>query len=226
VAQNDRPEPAKLVISIVNRGQGRALIQFYSENRVPWHYQAVGTGTASSELLDVLGFGGAERDILLSLGTHSAIDRLMGLMREEYPEGLKVTGIACSMRLTALNNIVATALTQRGQALNEGGTTMDTAAHSLIFITVNQGHTDEVMNTARAAGARGGTILRARFAGDGENDPFFGITVQAEQELILIAATSDTRSAIMETVNKKHGLKTPAGAVLFSVPLEHMVRLS
>jgi hypothetical protein len=176
--------------------------------------------------LDVLGFGGAERDILLSLGTHSAIDRLMGLMREEYPEGLKVTGIACSMRLTALNNIVATALTQRGQALNEGGTTMDTAAHSLIFITVNQGHTDEVMNTARAAGARGGTILRARFAGDGENDPFFGITVQAEQELILIAATSDTRSAIMETVNKKHGLKTPAGAVLFSVPLEHMVRLS
>ena len=38
---------------------------------------------------------------------------------------------------------------------------------SLILVMVNQGYTDEVMNTARAAGARGGTIIRSRFAGGG-----------------------------------------------------------
>jgi hypothetical protein len=67
--------------------------------------------------------------------------------------------------------------------------------------------------------------LRARYAGRQEKEPFFGITVQAEQEILLIVATADTRNAIMETVNKKHGLKSQAGAVIFSAPLDHVVRL-
>jgi nitrogen regulatory protein PII len=226
LGQNDRPEAAKLLLSVVNRGQGAAVLQVYSQYAVPWHYQTLGEGTASSELLDVLGFGGTERDVLLSLGTKNAVDRLMGLLREDYPETLKATGIACDLSLTAMNNIVATALTQAGQGIGQtGGTTMGQSTHSLIIITVNQGHTDEVMNTARAAGARGGTILRARYAGQQEKEPFFGITVQAEQEILLIVATADTRNAIMETVNKKHGLKSQAGAVIFSAPLDHVVRL-
>jgi nitrogen regulatory protein PII len=226
VAQNEKPEAAKLVLSVVNRGQGRAVMRFYDENRVIWHYQAVGAGTASSELLDVLGFGGAERDVLLSLGTATAVGRLMALLREERPDSLEAKGIACDIRLTALNNIVATALSRQGTGAGEGGTAMDSKNdQSLIFIAVNQGHTDAVMNTARAAGARGGTILRARFAGEGENEQFFGIAVQPEQEMILIVATADTRNAIMETVNKKHGPKSPAGGVIFSAPLDHVVRL-
>lgn len=225
---NERPETAKLIISIVNRGQGKAVAQAFNQNHVAWHYQSAGEGTASSELLDVLGFGGAERDVLLSLGSQSAVNRLMGLLKEDYPEQLRANGIAFDMKLTGLNNIVAAALSRQGRGETEnGGTTMDSGANNnLILITVNQGHTDEVMNTARAAGARGGTIIRSRYAGAAENEQFFGITVQAEKEIIFIVAPAETRNAIMETVNKKHGLKTEAGAVIFSVALDHVVRFS
>lgn len=97
--------------------------------------------------------------------------------------------------------------------------------HSLIFIVVNQGHTDEVMNTARAAGARGGTIIRSRWAGSEESETFYGITLQAEKEVIAIVAGAERRKQIMESVNKKHGMNTQAGAMICSVAVDHMQRL-
>ena len=97
--------------------------------------------------------------------------------------------------------------------------------HSLVLIVVNQGHTDDVMNTARAAGARGGTIIRSRWAGSEKSENFYGITVQAEKEIIAIAAGSQLRKLIMEAVNKKHGMNTEAGAMVCSVALDQVQRL-
>ncbi len=224
---NDRPEAAKLVVTVADRGQGRAVTQLYDKNHVKWHYQSAGEGTASSELLDVLGFGGAERDIVFSLGARSAVDRLMRLLQEDALDGARIQGIVFDMPLSGLNNIAAALLSMdAANVAGNGGTEMDGAdKHTLIFITVNQGHTEEVMNTARAAGARGGTILRARFTGAEKSEQFFGITVQAQKEMILVVAQAETRNAIMETVNKKHGLKTEAEAIIFSVELDHVVRL-
>lgn len=100
------------------------------------------------------------------------------------------------------------------------------ADHSLILVAVNQGHTDEVMDTAREAGARGGTVIRARWAGTEDVSQFYGISIQSEKEIIAIVAAGERRNAIMEMINKKHGLKTEAGAVVCSVGIDHSVRLA
>lgn len=49
----------------------------------------------------------------------------------------------------------------------------------MILIVANHGHTDEIMNTARAAGARGGTILRSRWAGPEDTEKFYGMKTEA-----------------------------------------------
>ena len=102
---------------------------------------------------------------------------------------------------------------------------MEGKPHSLILVVVNQGHSDDVMETARGAGARGGTIVRSRFAGDEENEQFYGISLQAEKEIIAIVASGDNRNTIMEMINKKHGLKTEAGAVICSLGIEKSTRV-
>lgn len=220
------PESAKLIVTIVERGQGKAIQRLYTDRQAAWHYQSIGRGTASSELLDVLGLGSTERDVLFSLASRSAAERLMRLLREDRPEGLEAKGLAFDIPLTGLNNIVAVALERQTQQAENGGLPMERdSENSLIMLIVNQGHTDDVMNTARAAGARGGTILRARHMGDRDMARFYGISVQEEKEILLIVADSETRNTVMETVNKKHGLKTPAGAVILSLPLDHVGRL-
>ena len=223
------PEAAKMMITIVERGQGKAVRRLFTDRQVAWHYHSIGEGTASSELLDVLGLGSTERDVLVSLGAKSAVERLVRYLKEDRPEDLAAKGLTFDIPITGLNNIVATALERQGQSLGENGGALPMekdSGSSLIMLIVNQGHTDDVMNTARAAGARGGTVLRARQAGAVDAGHFFGITIQEEREILLIVADHTTRSAIMETVNRKHGLKTEAGAVILSLPLDHVVRLS
>ena len=98
-------------------------------------------------------------------------------------------------------------------------------ANSLILVMVNQGNTDEVMNTARAAGARGGTIIRSRFTGPEEIDEVYANMMQEEKELIAMVVPTTLRNTIMETINKKHGLKTQAGAVILSMGIDQIAKL-
>ena len=179
----------KLMVSFVERGQGNDLAKFYAEHNVNFNYRSVGVGTASSDLLDVLGIGSAEKDVIFSLASKVNAER-------------------------------------QGDAENRGGSDMDAnTANSLILVMVNQGNTDEVMNTARAAGARGGTIIRSRFMGVAELDGLYESMQEGEKEIIAMVVPTTQRNTIMETINKKHGLKTEAGAVLLSLGIDQIAKL-
>lgn len=226
----------RLFISIVERGQGKALGRFYDALGLTCHFQTVGRGTASSDLLDILGIGSLERDVLLSFGERERVQRMMYLLSEDEGD-VPARGIVFSIPLTALNTLAAAVLMREGNDTGEQDNGRELGkeesgmqgsredVHSLILIVVNQGHTDEVMNTARRAGARGGTIIRSRWAGAEEAETFYGITLQAEKEIIAIVAGGERRRLIMETVNKAHGMNTPAGALVCSVGIEEMEKV-
>ncbi|MBQ7066529.1 MAG: hypothetical protein IJN92_06880 [Lachnospiraceae bacterium] len=225
---SDKKDGIKLIVSIVERGQGKGLIKLFEKNGIGCHYQCSGHGTASSELLDVLGVGTTERDIILSLAADNNAENFLYKLKEEegFYSHVPLKGLVFYMPLTGLNNILTTILLNQKQNENiTGGNIMEGKPHSLILVVVNQGHSDDVMETARGAGARGGTIVRSRFAGDEENEQFYGISLQAEKEIIAIVASGDNRNTIMEMINKKHGLKTEAGAVICSLGIEKSTRV-
>lgn len=93
--------------------------------------------------------------------------------------------------------------------------------HSLILISVNQGYSENVLDTARSLGARGGTILRARWSGAKALEKYHGISLQEEKEIIAIIVPNDIRNPIMDAVNEKHGLKTEAQAIVCSMKVDH-----
>ena len=97
--------------------------------------------------------------------------------------------------------------------------------HSLILVTVNHGFTDEVMDTARSLGARGGTVIRARWTEGGEVEKLANITLQAEKEVLAIVSGNRERDVIMNEINRLHGLKSPAQATVISIPIDHTARL-
>lgn len=219
-------EIVKMIISIVENGQAKAVIRYYEKNQVHFHYQCKGRGTASSELLDVLGFGGTERDVVFSLAAGSLTDSLMRKLREE--EGPHAKGIAFMLPLNAVSSIPGTLLLKQGIQENrkESVSMEQKKENSLILITVNRGHTEAVMNTARGAGARGGTVLRCHWAGQEEMiASIYGVPLQAEKELIAIVTSAERRNTIMETIQLKHGRESGAGAVICSIGLEQMERL-
>ena len=49
-------EPMKLILSIVERGQGAAMLRLYRKRQVPIHLQCTGKGTATSEIMDTVSY--------------------------------------------------------------------------------------------------------------------------------------------------------------------------
>ena len=65
-------EAMKLILSIVERGQGAAMLRLYRKRHVPIHLQCAGKGTATSEIMDILGLDSSEKDVLISFAEEAA----------------------------------------------------------------------------------------------------------------------------------------------------------
>ena len=105
--------------------------------------------------------------------------------------------------MTAVNGLIAVFIDLKTKPESEERGTMDNQQKtSMILVTVNQGCTGAVMDTARKAGARGGTIIRGRWAGDESFAQSYGITtLREEKELIFIVVPTELRNKIMDAVN-------------------------
>lgn len=97
--------------------------------------------------------------------------------------------------------------------------------NSLILVTCVRGSADQIMVTAREQGARGGTVIKARWSGMEELERGYDLELTAERDIVAIVVPNDKREAIMEAVNVAHGLRTPEQAMTCSAPIEQLVRL-
>ena len=219
----------KLMLTIVSRGDGLALAKLYAHNGVTLHLQIAADGTASSEVLDLLGLTHRERDLLVGFGDAAAVDALLNRLDDDdgYRGILRVRGIALSVPMTAVSHFLASALAVPAGSIAEGGAhhMSNDKEYSLILVTVNQGGTDRLMQTACAAGATGGTVIRGRWVGAQRLEQFHGVSLQDEKEAVLIACARDKRNDIMEAITQNHGAHTDEQALLCALPVDRLVKL-
>lgn len=97
--------------------------------------------------------------------------------------------------------------------------------NELILTIVNRGFSEDVMDAARAKGARGGTIMHGR--GTGKIDKsFFGIRIEPEKDVVWIVANKDTCADIMKSIYEKVGLGTAGSGICFCMPIDNVVGLT
>ncbi len=91
-----------------------------------------------------------------------------------------------------------------------------------LYIIVNAGFADDIVEITREAGARGATIINARGTG-AVHKAVLGITIDAEKEMVLSLVDRDTAERIIAAVKEKAGVKSPADGICFILPVEKMV---
>lgn len=219
----------RLIVSIVERGHGVAMQKLYTARQVFLHLQCAGRGTATSEIMDILGLGSSEKDVVLSFAPASACQILLQELDSDLRGSTGTAGIVFSLPVSALNNLAAAlVLFKAEQAKRNGGDTAmnHNEENTLILVACSRGHTDEVMATAKEQGARGGTVIKARLAGLEELEQAYDLdNLTAEREIVAIVVPTSLRAPILEAINTAHGLRSPAQAVLCSLPIEEIVRL-
>ncbi len=194
-------------------------------------YRFYAEGTASSEIMDMLGLGSIDKSALVSIVRQDASADLMNRLYSELHMYKANSGIAFTIPLNGVNNLILKVLSQNdepqcpsGQNYNETRKeNMSESKHSLIAAIVNRGFSGDVMEAVRSAGARGGTVIHSRQITNEEASSFWGSGMQEEKEIILILSESDNKINLMKCISENCGMHSEAQGIVMSLPIDSVV---
>ena len=97
--------------------------------------------------------------------------------------------------------------------------------YELIVCIVNAGFSQNVMEAARGAGAKGGTVLRARGTANPEAEEFYQISIQPDKEILWLIVPREIKDDVMHKIYQDAGLATKSKGIAFSLPVSNAVGL-
>ena len=95
----------------------------------------------------------------------------------------------------------------------------------LIVSTVKPDHTDNVVDAAKAAGATGATIIPARGVGVHEAKTFFGLSLEAQSDVLLFLLTDVFVDPVLEAINTAGEFHRPGTGIAFVIPVDRAIGL-
>ena len=214
-----------VLLSVVEQDKGKKLIKDLHDLHIRVNFQTVGCGTAPTEMMDIFGLGTNDKDIIISLAPAGVLNTLASELGKNLDSTPRYGGLMMILSLSAVNRLTAEILTRANREITEKGVENAMKSeyqHQLIMVSLNQGYTDAVMQTARKAGATGGTVLRARLAGEEKLQQFDRPDAEPEEEkeILMILAPENIAAEIMNEVNRAHGLKSDAKGIVWALPVE------
>lgn len=225
----------RMCIFVTQVEDKKKLEGIFNSLDIPIYYQCRGQGTAKSELMDILGFGGTTRLITIGLLPKPAVKELFEQAGQEIFFHQRGGGIVITIPITGmqspllnmLNDEVRASVEKKINERIEGdmAEVHEKSGYNVIWVSVEAGYSDEVVDTARAAGAKGGTILHGRRRNSEQVSRHFGISIQDEQDFVMIIVSKEKKSEVMSAICNSCGLHTPAHGTVISLPVDDAIGL-
>jgi hypothetical protein len=193
---------------------------------IPMHYKMNAVGTASSEMMDILGLGTPDKSVLMSILPKATADEVLKKLLKELRLGSVNSGIAFTAPLSGISNLILGLYADQATEDRKDETEMTEAKYSMIAALVNPGFSEQVMKVAREAGAGGGSVVHCRRIADEATVAKIGLDVGEEKEIVLIVTGADTKLPIMQAIGKACGVHSDAKGFVFSLPIESAIGLA
>ena len=205
------------VISITGPEALGVLEDICEELALPLNVTLHGRGTAVQSMLDLLGIESNEKRVVLSTATEEKTAALIEAQKRRLHIGVPGHGIVIAVPVKSIGGGKTVAYLMGEENKSAKTAPPSGYAYELIVVVASEGQTDLVMNAARAAGARGGTVLHGKGTGMEGAAQFLGVELVNEKELVLIVARTPEKNRIMKAIMDGAGPK--AGAIVFSLPV-------
>ena len=217
----------KLIIAITRRGIGSKVVDYCRQQKLHYDFICLGLGTATSEILDYLGLEGNEKDVVISMAPAIKVPSVLKGIHQKFLLDKAGNGIVFTVSLSSISARVPQILCKPEYIQgNEEIALENDKKYELILSIVAHGTTDIVMEAAKTAGARGGTLLHARRAGYEDVENIFGFTIQPEKDVLAILTEKENRSAIMQKIMEVAGVNTESRALVLSMPVDEIMGIS
>ena len=215
-----------LFVMISDYSQAHNVSGYLQKAQIPFIHQLRAEGTASSELLDILGLANTSKTITLAILPQLLARVLLSRVFDKY--SLEGAGNGISF-LIPLSGIASPLLRQIGiERLNQLEMKLkgvekimsEGITHHFIVAIVNQGYSETVMKTAKKAGVKGGTIVHAHHVSNEAISKFWGISLQDEKDVVGIVTTVDQKLNVMKAISETSGPQSEAHGMVFSLPID------
>ena len=181
-----------LLVAIVNKGQAKRFVDIARNAGAGGGTVIPAKGTATGTFLRLLGLGDTSKEMILMV-----IERnLAGKIVEQVRRDGHVQGVAALLRSEREENMAS--------------------KWKMITIIVNTGYADDIMDAARKAGARGGTVTHARGTGTDEDVKFLGVQIVPEKEMILILSEAGQTEKIVSAISSLKCLDEPGIGIIYT----------
>lgn len=225
----------RMVIFIMHAEDEKKIEGIFDSMHIPIFYQCRGQGTAPSEIMDIFGFGGTTRLVTIGLLPKFAVKELFEKAGRQLSFYQRGGGIVITIPITGLQSPLYHMLNDESRAIVEKrineriegdmAEIHEKSEYNVIWVSVAAGYSDQVIDTARAAGAKGGTILRGRRQNSEHVSQHLGIPMQDEQDFVMIVAPRAKKGEIMSAICNACGLRTPAHGTVISLPVDDAIGL-
>ncbi len=95
----------------------------------------------------------------------------------------------------------------------------------VILASVKTDISDTVVDAGKEAGATGATIIPARGTGIREAKTFFGLTLEAQTDIIMFLVEEHLVDPILEGISKAGRFDKPGTGIAFVLPVDQVIGL-
>ncbi|MFL2105033.1 P-II family nitrogen regulator [Desemzia sp. FAM 23991] len=208
-------ENIDLLFFIVNDGMGSDVIRIAKKNGSSGGTVFYGYGTINNLRLKMLGLDNIRKEVVLMLTEESKSESIMKVLTDKLKLERPNRGIAFAISLLNILGRRNSTYDQNAQIRED-----DSVMHQAIFVIVERGQAEEVIDAAVAAGSQGGTVISARGSGVHETSRLFGMDIEPEKEIVLILSENDKVDPIVASISNATEIEKPGQGILFTVDVK------
>lgn len=200
-----------LFLTVVNRGKADAVLRKAKECGATSGTIFLGEGTVQSRFLELIGLTEIHKEVLMISATNKLSDKLHETIGETFQFHKRNKGIAFSVPFKRW---------QLKEEDNEEEAYLShvTTAYCCIITIVDKGRGKDCIIAARAAGARGGTLIHGHGAGV-PTDFYFPLLIEPQKDTVMIVAAIDKAPSIRERIFHDLDLDKPGHGIVFTLPV-------
>lgn len=202
----------KLLVSIVPHDSGELISNAAKSAGAGGGTIAMGRGTASNGVLQLLGLGDTSKDIVYIILEEEKCENVKAAI-VQASESKKHFGVLFTLNVGSF----VKAGSNKSDVISEskGEETMAENTYQMINVIVNKGYAEDAMAAARKAGAGGGTIISARGTAKEGDAAFFGMTIVPEKDMLMILVPSDKKDAIVNAITELPCFDQAGSGIIF-----------
>lgn len=201
----------ELIIVIINFGKASKVIKYAKSQGITGATIVLGHGTANNYFSNLLGLTDIRKEIILMVAKKECVETTLNLLNKKFHFDKPNHGIAFTISVNSFLGI-----RDCEYKINENlQRSLDKNMFKAIFVVVDKGKAEDVLESATSAGSKGATIINGRGSGIHEQKMLFNFPIEPEKEIVLIISEDKLSNNIIDKIKKDLHIDEPGKGIMF-----------